>query len=161
LRRLVTPSARFSTITQGDEISVFRRFVDSSIDMRDQTITMNTPSEKKEVRRTLAFRRWHESLKDHVARAIVAARVERVQMGLYGDVKPVGEGVSELRINHGPGLRVYFTETLDNSIILLLVGGDKGSQKNDISNARDMLAALKQQRDARHTATATATANRR
>ena len=70
-----------------------------------------------------------------------------MQMGLYGDVKPVGAGVSELRIEHWPGLRVYFSETLDNSIILLLVGGDKSRQGRDIKDAQQMLAALKQQRD--------------
>lgn len=67
-------------------------------------------------------------------------------MGLYGDVKPVGAGVSELRIDHGPGFRVYFTETLDRTIVLLLAGGDKSSQQRDIRDAQQMLAELKQQR---------------
>ncbi len=106
------------------------------------------PTQKKTVKSTPAYRRWQDSLKDGVTRAIVAARVERVQMGLYGDVKPVGAGVSELRIDHGPGWRVYFSETLDNSIILLLVGGSKSSQKTDIAVAKDLLAGLKHQRDA-------------
>lgn len=79
---------------------------------------------------------------------MVSARIERVQAGLYGDVKPCGKGVSELRINHGPGYRVYFTETLDNSILLLLVGGDKSSQQADIRHAQELLAELKKQRDA-------------
>jgi putative addiction module killer protein len=104
------------------------------------------PTQKKTAKSTPSYRRWHASLKDDITRAIVAARVERVQMGLYGDVKPVGAGVSELRIDHGPGWRVYFSGTLDNSIILLLVGGNKSSQKKDIQDARDMLASLKQQR---------------
>jgi putative addiction module killer protein len=106
------------------------------------------PTQSKPAKSTPAYRSWHDSLKDEVTRAIVAARVERVQMGLYGDVKPVGAGVSELRIDHGPGWRVYFSETLDNSIILLLVGGNKSSQKKDIKDAMHMLAELKQQREA-------------
>lgn len=109
---------------------------------------MSSPTEKKTVKRTAAFRHWHEALKDQVTRAIVAARIERLQMGLYGDVKPVGDGVAELRIDHGPGFRVYFTETLDRCIILLLVGGDKATQKRDINHAKTMLMALKQDRDA-------------
>ena len=108
---------------------------------------MNAPIQKKEAKRTPAFREWFDGLKDRLARTIVAARVERVQMGLYGDVKPVGAGVSELRIDYGPGLRVYFSETLDNSIILLLVGGDKSHQSRDIKHAQQILAALKEQRD--------------
>ena len=108
---------------------------------------MTIPTQKKEAKRTPAFRKWFDGLKDQLARTIVAARIERVQMGLYGDVKPVGAGVSELRIEHGPGLRVYFSETLDNSIILLLVGGDKSRQGRDIKDAQQMLAAFNQQRD--------------
>lgn len=80
-------------------------------------ITLSSPTEKKTAKRTAAFRHWHEALKDQVTRAVVAARIERLQMGLYGDVKPVGDGVSELRIDHSPGFRVYFTETLDRCII--------------------------------------------
>lgn len=97
---------------------------------------------------TLAFRRWYDDLADAIAKTMVSARIERVQAGLYGDVKPCGKGVSELRINHGPGYRVYFTETLDNSILLLLVGGDKSSQQADIGRAQELLAELKNQRDA-------------
>ncbi|WP_312511258.1 type II toxin-antitoxin system RelE/ParE family toxin [Massilia sp.] len=99
------------------------------------------------MKRTLAFRRWYDDLADTIAKTMVSARIERVQAGLYGDVKPCGKGVSELRINHGPGYRVYFTETLDNSILLLLVGGDKSSQQADIGRAQELLAELKDQRD--------------
>ena len=81
---------------------------------------------------------------DRVAKSIVASRVERLQMGLYGDVKPCGEGVSEIRIDFGPGYRVYYTEALDNSILLLLMGGDKSTQRRDIKDAKKMLADMKQ-----------------
>lgn len=81
---------------------------------------------------------------DRVAKSIVASRVERLQMGLYGDVKPCGEGVSEIRIDFGPGYRVYYTEALDNTILLLLMGGDKSTQRRDIKDAKKMLADMKQ-----------------
>ena len=81
---------------------------------------------------------------DRVAKSIVASRVERLQMGLYGDVKPCGEGVSEIRIDFGPGYRVYYPEALDNTILLLLMGGDKSTQKRDIKDAKKMLADMKQ-----------------
>jgi putative addiction module killer protein len=115
------------------------------------TTSINT--EKKAARRTPVFRTWFDGLRSDVTKAIVAARIERVQMGLYGDVKPVGAGVSELRIDYGPGLRVYFTETLDNTIVLLLVGGDKSHQDSDIREAKRILADLKQQRTALNKAT--------
>jgi len=115
------------------------------------TTSINT--EKKAARRTLIFRTWFDGLRSDVTKAIVAARIERVQMGLYGDVKPVGAGVSELRIDYGPGLRVYFTETPDNTIVLLLVGGDKSHQDSDIREAKRILADLKQQRTALNKAT--------
>lgn len=118
--------------------------------------------QRKSVKRTLAFRRWYDDLSDAIAKTMVSARIERVQAGLYGDVKPCGKGVSELRINHGPGYRVYFTETLDNSILLLLVGGDKSSQQVDIGRAQELLAELKNQRDAslREKAAATRTTSK-
>lgn len=113
---------------------------------------MTTSIDKKVARRTADFRTWFDGLRSDVTKAIVAARIERVQMGLYGDVKPVGAGVSELRIDYGPGLRVYFTETLDNTIVLLLVGGDKSHQDRD-RDAKRILADLKQQRHASNRAT--------
>jgi len=109
---------------------------------------MNEPSQKKAAKQTSAYRRWFDARLDRVARAIVAARVERVQLGLYGDVKPCGAGVSELRIDFGPGYRVYYTEALDNTIVLLLIGGDKSTQQRDITVAKAMLADLKRQRHA-------------
>lgn len=114
------------------------------------------------MKRTLAFRRWYDDLADAIAKTMVSARIERVQAGLYGDVKPCGKGVIELRINHGPGYRIYFTETLDNSILLLLVGGDKSSQQADIGRAQELLAELKNQRDAslRQKAAATRTTSK-
>ena len=62
-------------------------------------------------------------------------------------MKPCGEGVSDIRIDSGPGYRVYYTEALDNTILLLLMGGDKSTQKKDIRDAKKMLADLKQRRD--------------
>lgn len=81
---------------------------------------------------------WERKLKDHRAKAIIAARVFRVANGLLGDVEPVGQGVSELRIHYGPGYRVYFQQR-GNELVLLLCGGDKGSQARDIETAK-MLA---------------------
>ena len=77
-----------------------------------------------EIRKTDFFARWLDSLRDTRARARVQVRIERLAMGNPGDVKPVGEGVSELRIRYGPGYRVYFKQQGD-ALILLLAGGDK------------------------------------
>lgn len=82
---------------------------------------------------------WERKLKDHRAKAIIAARVFRVANGLLGDVEPVGQGVSELRIHYGPGYRVYFQQR-GNELVLLLCGGDKSSQARDIEAAK-MLAS--------------------
>ena len=109
---------------------------------------MGADVHKKTAKQTAAYRCWFNAMLDRVAKSIVASRVERLQMGLYGDVKSCGEGVSEMRIDFGPGYRVYFTEAMDNSILLLLIGGDKSTQKRDIRDARQMLADLKRQRQA-------------
>ena len=87
-----------------------------------------------EIRKTAVFAKWIDGLKDIRARARVQARIERLAMGNPGDVKPVGEGVSELRINYGPGYRVYFKKK-GRKLIILLAGGDKRTQNRDISRA--------------------------
>ena len=93
------------------------------------------------VRQTGEFARWLKSLRDERAAAKIAQRIVRVQSGLLGDVKPVGEGVSELRIDHGPGYRVYFARR-GLVLVILLCGGDKGTQKADIRRAKQMAADL-------------------
>ena len=87
-----------------------------------------------EVRKTGEFSRWLNGLRDVHARARVQARIERLAAGNPGDVKPVGEGVSELRIDYGPGYRVYFIQKGSVSTILL-AGGDKSTQTRDIKAA--------------------------
>ena len=87
-----------------------------------------------EVRKTDNYARWLDGLRDIHARARILARVERLAAGNPGDVKPVGEGVSELRIDYGPGYRVYFTMRR-RMVIILLAGGDKRTQATDIKRA--------------------------
>jgi len=86
------------------------------------------------IRKTVEFATWIDGLRDNQARARVLVRIERLSAGLVGDVKPVGSGVSELRIQYGPGYRVYFKRT-GREIIVLLAGGDKSSQAKDIKVA--------------------------
>lgn len=87
-----------------------------------------------EIRKTESYARWLDGLRDIRARARILARVERLATGNAGDVKPVGEGVSELKINYGPGYRVYCTQR-GRQIIILLAGGDKGTRARDIKTA--------------------------
>lgn len=87
-----------------------------------------------EIRKTTEFANWLDHLRDIQARARVLVRIERLAMGLAGDVKPVGSGVSELRIDYGPGYRVYFKRR-GREIIVLLAGGDKKTQSRDIRTA--------------------------
>jgi putative addiction module killer protein len=87
-----------------------------------------------EIRKTDLFVQWLDALRDLKARARVQARIERLADGNPGDFKPVGEGVSELRINYGPGYRVYF-KMHRRELILLLAGGDKSTQAKDIKTA--------------------------
>jgi putative addiction module killer protein len=87
-----------------------------------------------EIRKTEVFAKWIDGLKDNHARARIFVRIERLAMGNLGDVKPVGEGVSELRINYGPGYRVYYKK-IRQEVVILLAGGDKNSQAKDIKTA--------------------------
>jgi putative addiction module killer protein len=87
-----------------------------------------------EIRKTEHFANWLDNLRDIQAKARVLVRIERIASGNAGDVKPVGEGVSEMRINYGPGYRVYFIQR-GSKLIILLAGGDKSSQSRDIKSA--------------------------
>jgi putative addiction module killer protein len=87
-----------------------------------------------ELRKTAVFARWLDELRDLRARARIQARLDRLAEGNPGDVKPVGEGVSELRIDHGPGYRVYF-KAHGRTVIILLAGGDKRTQAGDVRTA--------------------------
>jgi putative addiction module killer protein len=88
-----------------------------------------------EIRKTETFAQWLDGLRDLRARARVQVRIERLAAGNAGDVKAVGEGVSELRIDYGPGYRVYFTKR-GRAVVILLAGGDKHTQANDIRIAQ-------------------------
>jgi len=88
-----------------------------------------------EIKQTATFRKWERKLRDQRAKALIAARIFRLANGLLGDVRPVGQGVSELRIHYGPGYRVYFKE-IGMEIVVLLCGGDKSTQQRDIETAR-------------------------
>jgi putative addiction module killer protein len=94
-----------------------------------------------EPRQTTEFARWIDELRDGRARARIQIRIQRLLDGNPGDVKPVGAGVSELRIDYGPGYRVYFTQRR-GVFIILLCGGDKRTQDSDIRNALRMAREL-------------------
>ncbi|MEW6290348.1 MAG: type II toxin-antitoxin system RelE/ParE family toxin [Thermodesulfobacteriota bacterium] len=87
-----------------------------------------------EIRKTETFAKWLDGLDDICARARILVRIERLAAGNPGDVKPVGEGVSELRINYGPGYRVYYKQQ-GLSVVILLAGGDKHTQTRNIKTA--------------------------
>jgi len=88
-----------------------------------------------ELKQTETFRKWRLQLKDERTRAVIASRLDRLAFGNVGDAKPVGEGVSELRIDYGPGYRIYFQKR-GNSFVVLLCGGDKSTQSKDIRTAK-------------------------
>ena len=92
---------------------------------------------------TEVFDDWMGSLRDKLAARRIQARIDRAEEGHFGDHKPVGEGVSEMRIHHGPGYRVYFT-LRGRQIVILLAGGDKSSQPRDIQTAQELARQLKE-----------------
>jgi putative addiction module killer protein len=94
-----------------------------------------------EVRQTEAYSQWFNALRDRQAKARIDVRIRRLSMGNPGDVKPVGRGVSELRIDYGPGYRVYFIQKGD-TVIILLAGGDKSTQDRDIETALELAEDL-------------------
>jgi putative addiction module killer protein len=87
------------------------------------------------------FTAWIDGLKDEAVRGVVLARIKRLERGLMGDVSPVGDGVSELRIHLGAGWRIYFTQR-GREIIVLLAGGSKRTQKTDIKRAKELAGLL-------------------
>ncbi|QMW22695.1 type II toxin-antitoxin system RelE/ParE family toxin [Sandaracinobacteroides saxicola] len=93
------------------------------------------------IERTVVFDGWLDGLKDRTAQKRVAMRLTRIESGLLGDWKTLGDGISELRIDHGPGYRIYFTRR-DQRIIILLCGSDKGDQDRAIRQARQMAKDL-------------------
>jgi putative addiction module killer protein len=94
-----------------------------------------------EVRQTDAYAEWFKSLRDRQARARINIRIRRLSLGNPADVKPVGEGVSELRIDYGPGYRVYFVKR-GETLVILLAGGDKRTQDRDIKTALELAREL-------------------
>ena len=93
-----------------------------------------------ELKQTETFRKWWTRLKDKRAVGVIFARLDRLAYGNPGDVEPVGDGISELRIHYGPGYRVYFQQR-GTTLIVLLCGGDKGSQDRDIKTAKRLAKA--------------------
>ena len=94
-----------------------------------------------ELRQTEVFSKWLRGLRDRQARARIQTRLDRLQLGLAGDVKPVGAGVSELRIDYGPGYRIYFAQH-GHALAILLAGGDKRTQDKDIKIALKLASDL-------------------
>lgn len=90
-----------------------------------------------EIRQTETYAEWFASLRDQKARARIDVRIRRLSLGNPGDVKPIGSGVSELRIDYGPGYRVYFSQR-GPMLIILLAGGDKGTQDRDIKKTLEL-----------------------
>jgi putative addiction module killer protein len=94
-----------------------------------------------QVHQTHGFKAWFEELRDLRARARIQARIDRLSLGNPGDVRPVGSGISELRIDYGPGYRVYFVQRGEN-LSVLLVGGKKDTQARDIAQAITLASEL-------------------
>jgi putative addiction module killer protein len=93
------------------------------------------------IRQTDEYARWFDKLRDTQARARILVRVRRLSLGNAGDVQPIGEGVSELRIDYGPGYRIYF-KSQEKTVNVLLIGGNKRTQKRDIERAKELARDL-------------------
>ena len=93
------------------------------------------------IRQTHDFTKWFDGLRDRQATRRIIVAIDKMANGLFGDVKPVGAGISEVRIHYGPGYRLYFTRQGD-SLVILLCGGDKSSQAADISKAKSIKRGL-------------------
>jgi putative addiction module killer protein len=91
----------------------------------------------REIRRTETFKKYMKNLKDTVGKARIDRRIDRLRKGNPGDCSPIGEGLSEMRINSGPGYRVYFNDS-GAEIIVLLCAGDKSTQQSDIEEAKKL-----------------------
>lgn len=89
------------------------------------------------IQTTEVFDNWFSELKDHTAKARIQARIDRAEDGNFGDCSPVGEGVSEMRIHRGPGYRIYFKQ-IGMEIFVLLAGGNKATQQQDIKAALEL-----------------------
>lgn len=94
-----------------------------------------------EIRQTKTYSDWFARLRDRAAKARIDIRIRRLSLSNAGDVKPVGEGVSELRVHYGPGYRIYFTQH-GKQLVILLVGGDKSTQEHDIETAKALARKL-------------------
>ena len=91
------------------------------------------------IRKTNIYKKWIAALRDNRARYRILTRIKRLEEGNPGDVKPAGDGISEMRIDYGPGYRVYYKD-IGNEIIILLCGGDKTTQQEDIARAKKIAA---------------------
>ncbi|MGB8145332.1 MAG: type II toxin-antitoxin system RelE/ParE family toxin [Chromatiaceae bacterium] len=94
-----------------------------------------------EIRKTERFAEWFAGLRDRQARSRIQARIDRAEIGNFGDCRPVGNGVSEMRIHYGPGFRVYFIQR-GKALVILLAGGDKQTQDQDIATAIELARQL-------------------
>jgi putative addiction module killer protein len=97
-----------------------------------------------EVRQTEIYAKWFGSLRDRQARARIDVRIRRLSVGNFGDIKPVGEGFSEMSIDYGPGYRIYVAQS-GRELVILLAGGDKRSQTADIKTAKRLWRAFKEE----------------
>ena len=106
-----------------------------------ENVSHRLQSALMEIRQTEVFSRWLHRLKDPRARARVLVRIRRLSLGHPGDIRPVGGGISELRVDHGPGYRIYLTQ-VGQEVVLLLAGGDKRTQQRDIAEAKKLASDL-------------------